>query len=162
MHRSFKLPLWHWSCGNEYRWYVASGSCSFTWAVTERGHMLFPWNLCSVSCPDNLNLKQKLLCAFSPAIGADSAWLLRWQILPVGCQGTGTSLGGHWQFLARSLTFLTLRYLLRYNLSVIGTGSSLDPAEVSAGLLIASLSLGTLKIMKATAAGGMNSVTLRG
>lgn len=26
---------------------------------------------------------------------------LRWQILPVGCQGTGTSVGGHWQYLSK-------------------------------------------------------------
>lgn len=58
MHISFKLPAWQSRCGNDYRWYVASGSCSFTWALIERGHELFLWNLCYVSCPDNVNLKK--------------------------------------------------------------------------------------------------------
>lgn len=72
---------------------------------------------------------------------------------------TGTSVGGLWQYLARYLTCLTLRYLLVNNVSVIGTGGTLDPADVKSGLLIASLNVGTLKVMKATIAGGMYTLS---
>lgn len=154
MHMSCKLPMWHSSRGNEYRWYVASGSCSFTWALTERSHGLFPWNLCSVSCPDNVNLKTNFYV---------HPLLLLGQTVPDCWDGRSflwdaQALAHQWMGICNILKDIWHAWLSAiywYNASVIGTGSTLDPAGAQAGLLIASLNLGTLKMMKATGAGGM-------